>query len=322
MTSAVDAGSGNTLTLTTTNGGPLSLTTDLTASGGTVDLVSAGALTQTAGVVTAGTLTGSSTGGASLTDANLFDTLAGFTNTGPGAVSINDAQISGLTVTSVLNAGTGNTLTLTTSGGPLTLAANLSAAGGTVDLVSAGALTQTAGVITAATLTGSSAGGASLDLDARRLFARRPSGGFHQHRRRRYLDPRRSGCWPDGDQRGGRGGGEHPDPDHHQRRPTDPGGRPHRQRRDRGSCLGRGALPDGRDHYGRDADGVISGWGQPDRGQPAREPRWLHQFRRRRLRHHRCRGLGTDGHGGYHCRRWPSPHPDHHRGPLGLGMAP
>ena len=37
------AGRGNTLTLTTTNNGPLTLSAGLTASGGTVNLVSAGA---------------------------------------------------------------------------------------------------------------------------------------------------------------------------------------------------------------------------------------------------------------------------------------
>ena len=162
VTGGVDAGAGDTLTLTTTSGGPLTLAATLTAAGAAVDLVSAGALTQTAGIITTSTLTGSSTGGASLTDANLFDTLAGFTNSGAGSVSITDAQASGLTVTGVVDSGAGNTLTLTTAGGPLTLAANLTAVGGTVDLVSAGSLIQTAGVVTTGTLTGSATGGASL----------------------------------------------------------------------------------------------------------------------------------------------------------------
>ena len=102
VTSAVNAGSGNTLTLTTTNGGPLTLSAGLTAAGGAIDLVSAGTITQTTGVITTGTLTGSAAGGASLTTANLFDSLAGITNTGVGNLSITDAKASGLTVTSAV----------------------------------------------------------------------------------------------------------------------------------------------------------------------------------------------------------------------------
>ena len=165
VTSAVDAGAGNTLTLTTTNGGPMTLSANLSAAGGAVDLISARALSQTSGIITTGTLSGSSQGGASLTDANLFDTLAGFVNTGSGNLSITDAQATGLTVSAVVDAGNNNPLTLTTTnGGSLTLAANLSATGGpgTVDLVSAGAVSQTSGSINTSTLTGSSAGGASF----------------------------------------------------------------------------------------------------------------------------------------------------------------
>ncbi|MDB5481350.1 MAG: hypothetical protein JWO83_2403, partial [Caulobacteraceae bacterium] len=163
VSAAVDAGSGNALTLTSTGGGPLTLLANVSAAGGTVDLLSAGALSQTAGIITAGTLTGSSAGGASLADANLVDNLGAFTNTGVGNVSITDAKASGLTVTGAVDGGAGNTLTLTTTNaGPLTLSANVSAVGGKVDLVSAGALNQTGGVITTSTLTGSSAAGATL----------------------------------------------------------------------------------------------------------------------------------------------------------------
>ena len=162
MNASLNVGA-NTLTLSTTNGGPLTLAADLFAPGGTVDLVSAGALTQASGIIVSSTLTGSTGVGASLTDGNLFDTLAGFTSTGAANVSITDAQGTGLTLTRPVGASVGTTLTLTTiAGGPLTVAANVTAIGGTVDLISAGALTQTAGVITTATLTGSSVGGASL----------------------------------------------------------------------------------------------------------------------------------------------------------------
>jgi hypothetical protein len=158
----VDAGTKGALTLTATGGGLLTLAANLTAGGGAVDLVSSGAISQASGVITATVLTGSSSGGASLTDANLFDTLAGFTNTGIGNVSITDAQASGLTVFSAVDAGAGNTLTLTTTGGSLTLAANLAAAGGAVDLISAGAITQPQGAISTGALSGSSVGGTSL----------------------------------------------------------------------------------------------------------------------------------------------------------------
>jgi hypothetical protein len=174
VTGMVDAGAGATLTLTTSDG-PLTLAANLAAAGGTVDLVSAGALDQTAGIITTATLTGSSIGGASLTDANLFASLAGFTNTGVGNVSITDARASGLTVTSAVEAGAGATVILTTTnGGSLTLAANLTAAGGTVDLISAGSLTQTSGIITTGALLGSAVGGVTLP-DANQLAS---LGGF------------------------------------------------------------------------------------------------------------------------------------------------
>src|SRR6202040_3112908 len=103
-TGAVDAGASNTLILTTTAvGAPLILSASLTAAGGAVDLASAGAVTQTAGAITTGTLTGSSAGGASLTGANQFDTLANFTNTGAGDLSITDAQATGLNVTGFID---------------------------------------------------------------------------------------------------------------------------------------------------------------------------------------------------------------------------
>src|SRR5579859_701229 len=174
VTGAVDAGAGNTLSLTTTSGGSLTLSANLSApaAGGAVNLVSAGTLSQTSGIITTATLSGSSSGGASLTDANAFDTLAGFVNTGSGNLSITDAQATGLTVSAVVDAGNNNTLTLTTTnGGSLTLSANLKATGGpgTVDLVSAGAVSQTTGLITTSTLTGSSVGGASFTTAANNI---------------------------------------------------------------------------------------------------------------------------------------------------------
>ena len=146
VTSAVDAGSGNTLTLTTTNGGPLTLSANLVAVGGR----SAGLdrrdhpdqrdhQQRRADRIV-------EVGGASLTRANLFDDIQGFANTGTGNVSITDAQPGGLGVLADIDAGANNTLTLTTTVGAINLSANLTAASGTVDLVSAGALSQTCGV--------------------------------------------------------------------------------------------------------------------------------------------------------------------------------
>jgi hypothetical protein len=162
VTAAVAAGAGDTLTLTTTNGGPLTLAASLSATGGTVDLVSAGAIDQTGGVITAATLAGSSVGLVSLGDANQLANLGGFSSAGAGDFAFTDAAASGLTVTADIAVVAGRTVTLTTTGGPLTLGANITASGGGVTLASSGVIDQTAGVITAGTLTGASTGGASL----------------------------------------------------------------------------------------------------------------------------------------------------------------
>jgi filamentous hemagglutinin family protein len=151
------------LTLTTTVGG-LTLGGDVTASGQTVTLASAGAITQTAGSITAATLTGSSVDGATLTLDNAVGTLGPFSDTGIGnttGLSFTDGQA--LNTTGVVSS-TGP-LTLTTTTGGLTLGGDVTAAGQTVTLASAGAITQTGGSITAATLTGSSVDGATLTLD-------------------------------------------------------------------------------------------------------------------------------------------------------------
>jgi hypothetical protein len=103
------------------------------------------------------TLTGRSTGGTTLNDANRITDLGAFTNSGGGNFSLTDTTA--LAVTGVVSAGSGN-LSLNV-GGPLTLASDLDA-GGTVSLTAGGAITQAAGTIHAANLTGSSVGGASL----------------------------------------------------------------------------------------------------------------------------------------------------------------
>ena len=176
---------GGTVAVTTTAGN-LTLADNVTASGETVTLTAVGTIDQTAGVITAGTLTGSSIGGATLPDGNLVTSLGAFTDTGAGSTGIafSNAQalgttgtvssvsgpvaltttgtVSNLTIGAAVTA-TGSTITLTTTdaGSNLTLGAAVTAAG-SVTLYSAGTIDQTAGVITATTLNGTSVGGASL----------------------------------------------------------------------------------------------------------------------------------------------------------------
>jgi hypothetical protein len=153
--------------LTTTGGTASTLTLggNMTAAGNTVTLTATGAIDQTAGIITAATLTGSSVGGATLTRANRVAALGAFTDTGAGNVTgFNFTDAQALSTTGAVQTSGG--IALTTTGGTsssLTLGGNLTATGNTVTLTATGAIDQTAGVITAATLTGGSVGGATLD---------------------------------------------------------------------------------------------------------------------------------------------------------------
>ena len=147
------------LTLTTTTGG-LTLGGNLTATGQTVTLSSAGAILQNSGSITATTLTGGSVGGATLTQGNAIGTLTAFSDTGAAnttGLSFTNGQV--LRTSGVISS-TGP-LTLKTTSGGLTLGGNVTATGQTVTLSSQGAILAN-GVITAATLTGGSVGGATL----------------------------------------------------------------------------------------------------------------------------------------------------------------
>ena len=117
-------------------GTALGITGAVNAGANTVTLT-AGSLTETGtGAITAGSLTGSTAAGVSLRGPNAIGTLAGFT--AGGNFSLNDGATA-LTLTGPLNVGV-NTVTL-----------------------DAGSLAQTAGgVITAATLSGSTVGTANL----------------------------------------------------------------------------------------------------------------------------------------------------------------
>jgi fibronectin-binding autotransporter adhesin len=155
VTGAVNAGTGN-LTLTTT-GAKHNLTIDKALTGATINLVSAGAIASgSAGILTAGTLTGSSVGATILNGANAIIDLGAFTNTGGNFVLTDDHD---LTIAGTLNAGKYG-----------------------VTLVDTGTLGESTGAIDAATLKGSSAGGATLNgvnLIGRLLaFTNTGAGGF------------------------------------------------------------------------------------------------------------------------------------------------
>ncbi|HEY0198066.1 MAG TPA: filamentous hemagglutinin N-terminal domain-containing protein [Rhodanobacter sp.] len=164
---------GNSTTLTTTSG---DLTINGAVKGATTTLTSAGAIGEGgSGTITAGTLTGSSSGATTLTGANAIGTLGRFTAAGFNLTDTQALTVSGPVTT---NGGTG-AITLITTAGDLTVdtalsggAISLTSAGdlglshsisGTmVALASGGAIDQTAGVITAGTLTGHSAGDTTL----------------------------------------------------------------------------------------------------------------------------------------------------------------
>jgi filamentous hemagglutinin family protein len=110
--------------------------------------------------IAAATLTGSSMGGTTLTTLNRVTSLGSFINIGAGGFALTNGQT--LNVTGPVNAGTGG-LALTTTSGNLVVGAALTA-GTTVMLNSSGTLTeQSGGLISAATLSGSSVGGATLN---------------------------------------------------------------------------------------------------------------------------------------------------------------
>ena len=133
---------------------------DLTAgSGNTVTLTSTGGISEGSGaIITAGTLTGSSTGATALDDANLIGTLASFTTGGDFAFTDARSFVTSGTIQS------SNDLTLTASAGDDLTIGGAVTAGAVVHLNMNGKIRQSAGsVITASTLTGSAVGGAALN---------------------------------------------------------------------------------------------------------------------------------------------------------------
>ena len=146
---------------TTGSGSNLTIDAAITNTDHTLQLYSAGTLTQnSAGILTAFSLTGSSAGATTLNAANQIGSLADFTSS--GGLQLTDTE--SLTVSGAVNV-TGCCAVLTTTGSGSNLAIDGALTGATVDLVSAGTIGQnSAGILTAGTLTGSSVGNTTLNV--------------------------------------------------------------------------------------------------------------------------------------------------------------
>ena len=146
-----DTGTTSALVVTTKSG---DVTLAGNVSANVVDLISAGAISQTGGTLMAGILTGSAATSASLTQpTNLVGSLGAFSTTAGFALEDNRSL---LVTGPVTDTGTVSMLALTTKTGDINLDGNLSAAN-LADLISAGAISQTGGTLIAGTLTGSAA---------------------------------------------------------------------------------------------------------------------------------------------------------------------
>jgi hypothetical protein len=169
----IDTGTASTLALTTRTGG-ITLAGTVNATN-IVDLISAGAISQTGGTLSADTLTGSATASASLTQpANRIAKLGNFSASG---LSLTDGA--DLTIGGTVNGGpsvtlfgsgsitvaaggavSGNTVT-TTATGNLDIAGAVQGSNSLALVSSTGSIAET-GTLTTALLTGSAAGDASL----------------------------------------------------------------------------------------------------------------------------------------------------------------
>lgn len=136
----------------------LSIAGTVDSGAGSTTLTSAGAI-DGSGIVKAGQLSGTSGGATALTGANRVGILGGFTTGGDFSFT----QAGSLAIDHAISAhgGAGNvTLTTTGAGSDLTLISSIE--GATVSLKAGGALTQTTGLIHAATLSGQSSGNTTL----------------------------------------------------------------------------------------------------------------------------------------------------------------
>ncbi len=151
--------SGNDLTLAA--GGLLSIGKNITAAGKAISL-SAGSISQTAGALSAATLTVTSGGAVTLNQAgNNVDTVS--IGAG-GAVAYRDADGIAVGGSGISSGGSNGNVTLTT-GGPITLNQGVNAGTGTINLAVAGGINQTAGALTASTLTVTSSGAGAVTLN-------------------------------------------------------------------------------------------------------------------------------------------------------------
>lgn len=146
----------NNLTL---NAGSVSLAGTMNAGTGTVRIVSAGAVNQTAGGITATGLGVRAAGAVTLNQSNSVTTFAANSSGGGSAVQYTDASGLDLGTISALGAfsatsgvTTSNGDVLVSAGGALTIPQSISAGSGTVRLASTGAVTQSGGSITGGSL--------------------------------------------------------------------------------------------------------------------------------------------------------------------------
>ena len=160
----------------------LTLADAVSAPGSSVTLVAGGALTEAGGSISTGRLSGSAGGLASLGGANRISQIGSFA-AGNG-FNLNDLSATGLQVPNgaIISGGTG-AVTLTNSGGiavdggldgrgggvfiisrtgGLTLSGDLNAVGRTVQLQTAGSVSETGGTLEAGQLTGAIGGDAGL----------------------------------------------------------------------------------------------------------------------------------------------------------------
>lgn len=156
--------SGTTLSLPGSNNlsmvaGSVSLAGTMNAGTGTVRIVSAGAVNQTAGSITASGLGVRAGGAVTLNQGNNVTTFAGLTNGGGSALQYTDASGLDLGTISALGAfaatsgvTTSNGDVLVSAGGALTIPQSISAGSGTARLASTSSVTQSAGSITAGSL--------------------------------------------------------------------------------------------------------------------------------------------------------------------------
>ncbi|MEI7714082.1 MAG: hypothetical protein WCI94_21790, partial [Rhodospirillales bacterium] len=154
------------IAVTTATSGDLTINQNINAGTGTVGLTSAGTIGQSGGVLTAAGLGTTSKNAVAMTKNNAVGTIAGTVSAAGQGFAFKNASnnltidiASGVTGITTNN---GNVALTTATSGGQTLKQNIGAGTGTITLVSAGTIAQTAGILTAAALTGSAGGDVGL----------------------------------------------------------------------------------------------------------------------------------------------------------------